>query len=182
MALIRSFLTVGGWTMASRVLGFVRDMAIAALIGAGTVADAFFVAFQFPNFFRRLFAEGAFNAAFVPLFAGALERRGKPEAMAFAAEALSVMLAVLLVFTVVVEATMPWVLAAIAPGFRDEPVKFALAVDFARLTFPYLMFMSVVALLGGLLNSIQRFAATAAAPILPWRWCIRVCCHIPATR
>jgi putative peptidoglycan lipid II flippase len=166
MALIRSFLTVGGWTMASRVLGFLRDMAIAALIGAGTVADAFFVAFQFPNFFRRLFAEGAFNAAFVPLFAGTLERDGKPKAMGFAAAALSVMLAVLLAFTVAAEIAMPWVLAAVAPGFRDEPAKFALAVDFARLTFPYLLFMSVVALLGGLLNSTRRFAATAAAPIM----------------
>jgi len=166
MALVRSFLTVGGWTMASRVLGFLRDMTIAGLIGTGPVAEAFFVAFQFPNFFRRLFAEGAFNAAFVPLFAGTLERDGKPPAMRFAAETLSLMLAVLLGFTVLVELAMPWVMTAVAPGFRSDPAKFRLAVDFARLTFPYLLFMSVVALLGGLLNSVQRFAATAAAPIL----------------
>ncbi len=96
MALVRSFLTVGGWTGASRVLGFLRDMSIAALVGAGPAAEAFFVAFQVPNLFRRLFAEGAFNAAFVPLFAGTLERDGKVRAMAFAGQALSVMLMVLI--------------------------------------------------------------------------------------
>ena len=166
MALVSSFLTIGGWTMASRVLGFLRDMTIAALIGAGPVAEAFFVAFQFPNFFRRLFAEGAFNAAFVPMFAGTLERHGKAAAVAFAARALSLMLVVLLGFTILVELAMPWVMAAVAPGFRTDPEKFRLAVDLARLTFPYLLFMSVVALLGGMLNSVRRFAAAAAAPIL----------------
>ncbi len=166
MALVRSFLTVGGWTGASRVLGFLRDMSIAALVGAGPAAEAFFVAFQFPNLFRRLFAEGAFNAAFVPLFAGTLERDGKVRAMAFAGQALSVMLVALIVFTVAIELAMPWVMAAVVPGFLADPAKFQLAVDFARLTFPYLLFMSVAALMGGLLNSVHRFAAAAAAPIL----------------
>ena len=166
MALFRSIATVGGWTMVSRVLGFARDMLIANVIGAGLIADAFFVAFKFPNFFRRLFAEGAFNAAFVPLFAGRLTTDGKEAAVKFAAEAASVLGTVLLVFTLAAMLTMPWLMLAIAPGFIDQPDKFDLTVDLTRLTFPYLTFMALVALMGGMLNSLQRFAATAAAPIV----------------
>lgn len=166
MALFRSIATVGGWTMASRVLGFVRDMLIAGVLGASTTADAFFVAFKFPNFFRRLFAEGAFNAAFVPLFAGRLETEGRDVARQFAAEVASVLGVTLLVFTVAAVLTMPWLMLAIAPGFVDDPAKFSLTVDLTRITFPYLMFMALVALMGGMLNSLQKFAATAAAPIL----------------
>ncbi|MDD9927265.1 MAG: murein biosynthesis integral membrane protein MurJ [Rhodospirillaceae bacterium] len=166
MALFRSIATVGGWTMVSRVLGFARDMLIANVIGAGLIADAFFVAFKFPNFFRRLFAEGAFNAAFVPLFAGRLTTDGKEAAVKFAAEVASVLGTVLLVFTLAAMLTMPWLMLGIAPGFTDQPDKFALTVDLTRLTFPYLTFMALVALMGGMLNSLQRFAATAAAPIV----------------
>lgn len=166
MALFRSIATVGGWTMVSRVLGFARDMLIANVIGAGLIADAFFVAFKFPNFFRRLFAEGAFNAAFVPLFAGRLTTDGKEAAVKFAAEVASVLGTVLLVFTLAAMLTMPWLMLAIAPGFTDQPDKFDLTVDLTRLTFPYLTFMALVALMGGMLNSLQRFAATAAAPIV----------------
>ncbi|MDJ0896440.1 MAG: murein biosynthesis integral membrane protein MurJ, partial [Alphaproteobacteria bacterium] len=166
MALLRAIATVGGWTMGSRVLGFIRDMAIAAIMGAGPIADAFFVAFQFPNLFRRLIGEGAFNAAFVPLFAGTLETEGHAAAKRFAEATLAVLLPILIIFTVAVEFAMPAILAVIAPGFRADPAKFAMTVDFARLTFPYLMMMSLVALMSGILNALHRFAAAAAAPIL----------------
>ena len=166
MALIRSIATVGGWTMGSRVLGFVRDILIAGLLGAGQVTDAFFVALQLPNIFRRLFAEGAFNAAFVPLFAGELTGSGRAAARAFAERVLGVMAGVLIVFSVLVELFMPEVMGVIAGGFRDDPAKFQLAVDFARLTFPYLLFVSLAAMLSGILNTLERFVAAAAAPIL----------------
>lgn len=166
MALLRSAATVGAYTLASRVLGFVRDILIAAVLGAGPVADAFFVAFRFPNLFRRLVAEGAFAAAFVPLFARRLEEDGRAAARAFAEETLAVLLSALLLFTILVEIAMPWLMRGLAPGFGDAPDIFALAVTFARLAFPYLLFMALVALLGGVLNAVYRFAAAAAAPIL----------------
>jgi len=166
MPLLRSIATVGGWTMGSRVLGFVRDILIANVLGAGMVADAFFVAFKFPNFFRRLFAEGAFNAAFVPLFGRRLHESGLPEARLFAGDVASVLIAWLLLFTAAVMAAMSWVMLAIAPGFVDDPEKFALTVDLARIAFPYLLFMALTALLSGVLNSLERFSAAAAAPIL----------------
>ena len=166
MALFRSIATVGGWTMGSRVLGFVRDILIASLLGAGQVTDAFFVALQLPNIFRRLFAEGAFNAAFVPLFAGELTESGRAAAREFAERVLGVMAGVLIVFSLLVEIFMPEVMGVIAGGFRDDPQKFQLAVDFARLTFPYLVFVSLAAMLSGILNTLERFVAAAAAPIL----------------
>ena len=166
MALYRSIATVGGWTMGSRILGFARDILIAAIMGAGPVADAFFVAFKFPNLFRRLFAEGAFNAAFVPQFAGTLSTRGQAAAVAFAQATLAVMLSVLVPFTVFAQLAMPWLMVVIAPGFLAAPETFALAIELTRITFPYLMFMALVALLGGVLNSLERFAAAAAAPIV----------------
>jgi putative peptidoglycan lipid II flippase len=166
MALFRSIATVGGYTMASRVLGFLRDVLVAAYLGAGPVADAFFVAFKFPNFFRRLFAEGAFNAAFVPMFAGKIATSGKQAAKAFAEDTLAVLLTVLLLLVIAVEAVMPWFMMVAAPGFVREPEKFRLAVEFTRVTFPYLLFISLVSLQGGVLNSLDRFAAVAATPVL----------------
>jgi putative peptidoglycan lipid II flippase len=166
MTLFRSIATVGGWTMMGRVLGFVRDMLMANVLGAGMVADAFFVAFKFPNFFRRLFAEGAFNAAFVPLFAGRLTTDGREVALRFAAEVASVLATALSVFTVATILAMPWLMFVIAPGFADDPEKFALTVELTRITFPYLLFMALIALLGGMLNSLEKFAAAAAAPII----------------
>lgn len=166
MSLARPVATVGALTMASRLLGFVRDMLVAALLGAGPVADAFFVAFKFPNFFRRLFAEGAFAAAFVPMFAGTLAARGRDEARGFAEQALAFLLAVLFVLVAAAEFGMPYVVAAIAPGFADDPLRHGLAVEFTRITFPYLLFISLVALQGGVLNSLDRFGAVAATPIL----------------
>lgn len=166
MSLLRSVATVGSYTLVSRVMGFVRDILTAALLGAGPVADAFFVAQRLPNLFRSLFAEGAFSAAFVPLFAGMMAARGKENARIFAEDALAVLLAVLLVFVVLGEILMPLLMHVIAPGFGDDPQKFALAVDLARITFPYLLFIALVALQGGVLNSVDRFAAAAATPTL----------------
>ena len=166
MALFRSIVTLGGYTLVSRILGFARDILIADVLGAGMIADAFFVAFKFPNFFRRLFAEGAFNAAFVPLYAGRLAREGIEAAREFAGEAAAVLTTTLAVFTIASMIAMPWLMFALAPGFADEPEKFTLTTELTRLTFPYLMFMALVALLGGMLNSLERFAATAAAPII----------------
>jgi len=166
MSLIRSIATVGSMTLISRILGFVRDVCVAWALGAGWMADVFFVAFKLPNLFRRLFAEGAFNLAFVPMFAGKLETDPEQDVRRFAAEAQSGLLVLLLLFTIIVELAMPWVVMAIAPGFVDEPQKYALAVELVRITFPYLIFISMVSLLGGILNSLGKFWAAAASPIL----------------
>jgi putative peptidoglycan lipid II flippase len=166
MALLRNIATVGGWTMGSRLLGLVRDMFVAGAIGTGPVADAFVVAFRFPNMFRRLFAEGAFNAAFVPLFARRLEEQGAPAARALAEQVLSVMILFLLALTALAQLAMPWLMLAIAPGFVDNPVQFDTAVLFTQITFPYLLFMSLAALKGGILNSLHQFGHAAAAPML----------------
>ncbi|MGB0749642.1 MAG: murein biosynthesis integral membrane protein MurJ [Magnetospiraceae bacterium] len=166
MSLVRYFVTISGFTAMSRVLGFIRDMLLAAFLAAGPVADAFFIAFKLPNLFRRLFAEGAFNAAFVPLFSETLEREGKPAAVLYARRVMGVLLWSLLVFTILIELTMPWVMAGFAPGFLDDPEKFDLAVLYTRITFPYLLFISLVSLAAGVLNSLRRFAAAAATPIL----------------
>jgi putative peptidoglycan lipid II flippase len=165
MALLRSVATVGGYTMISRLLGFVRDVLTAAFLGAGPVADAFVVAQRLPNLFRSLFAEGAFSAAFVPLFAGTVAEKGLPAARLFAQDVFAVLVTVLLGFVCFGEAVMPWLLRIIAPGFAADPEKYALTIELTRITFPYLLFISLVALLGGVLNSVERFAATAATPI-----------------
>jgi putative peptidoglycan lipid II flippase len=166
MALLRSIATVGGYTMVSRVLGFARDVLVAAYLGTGPIADAFFVAFKFPNLFRRLFAEGAFNAAFVPMFAGHIATAGRESAKRFAEDTLAVLLSVLFVLVVVIEAFMPQFVALVAPGFVGDATRFPLAVEFTRITFPYLLFISLVSLQGGVLNSIDRFAAVAATPVI----------------
>jgi len=166
MALLGSILTVGSLTMLSRLFGFVRDILIAAVLGASAGADVFFVAFKFPNLFRRLFAEGAFSMAFVPIYAGLIEEQGKDAADAFASQALAVLAFALLGFVAVIELAMPWAMAAFAPGFLANPDKYDLAVTLARITFPYLLFVSLVSLFAGVLNSLGRFAAAAATPIL----------------
>jgi len=166
MNLARAIATVGGFTMISRVTGFVRDMLIAAVVGAGPVADAFFVAFQIPNFFRRLTGEGALTVAFVPMFAGLVETRGRAAAVAFAGQVQSVLLLTLLLLLALAELAMPGVILVLAPGFADEPLRYGLAVELTRITFPYLVLISLVALWGGMLNSLGTFWAMAAAPIL----------------
>ncbi|HLF59251.1 MAG TPA: murein biosynthesis integral membrane protein MurJ [Alphaproteobacteria bacterium] len=164
--MLRKVASVGGLTLISRVLGFVRDIMTAALLGAGPVADAFFVAFRLPNHFRALFAEGAFNAAFVPMFSGLLVREGKEAAREFAEKVNAILLVSQVVLLVVFVIGMPWFMYVFAPGFADEPAKFDMAVLFTRITFPYLLFIALVSLLGGVLNSLGRFWAAAAAPIL----------------
>jgi len=164
--MLRSVMTVGLWTMGSRVLGFARDILIAALLGTGPVADAFFVALKLPNLFRKLFGEGAFNAAFVPAFAGMLAAEGPAHARRLAEEVCSVLLAVLAIFTLFGVVFMPQLMVVLAPGFEDIPAKFALTVALSRITFPYLLLICMAALLSGVLNGLNRFAAAAAAPIL----------------
>ncbi|MCI4662672.1 MAG: murein biosynthesis integral membrane protein MurJ [Neomegalonema sp.] len=166
MKLISAFLTVGGMTMISRVLGLAREILIAALLGAGPIAEAFFVAFRFPNLFRRFFAEGAFNMAFVPLFAKKLEGEGEADARGFAEDAMAGLLSVLFVLVLAAQLTMPWLIYAIAYGFADDPEKLSLATLFSQIQFPYLLFMSLTALVSGVLNSLGKFAAAAGAPIL----------------
>jgi putative peptidoglycan lipid II flippase len=166
MALFRAIATLGSWTMVSRILGFCRDILLAAVVQDRAVTDAFLVAFKFPNFFRRLFAEGAFNAAFVPVFTKRLTQDGQVKARQFGGEVASVMVTVMLCFTIVAQAAMPWLMFVLAPGFADQPDKFALTIDLTQLTFPYLMFMALTALLAGMLNAMHRFAATAAAPVV----------------
>src|SRR5215470_15338294 len=166
MALLRSAATVGLWTLMSRVLGFLRDVLTAAFLGAGPVTDAFFVAFRLPNLFRSLFAEGAFNAAFVPLFAGAVATEGRQSARRFAEDALAVLVTALFLFVLAAEVFAPAFVRVLAPGFAEEPEKFALTVALARVTFPYLLYISLASLQSGVLNSVERFAAAAATPML----------------
>src|SRR5262245_4333768 len=146
MSLLKSAATVGGLTLVSRVLGFLRDMLIAFAVGTGPVAEAFVVAQRFPNLFRALFAEGAFTSAFVPLFAKRVEAEGEASAQSFAIDAYSVLLVWLLLFTAVAEMAMPLLMLVIAPGFTRDPAKFDLAVELTRIAFPYLLFMSLTAL------------------------------------
>jgi putative peptidoglycan lipid II flippase len=164
--MLRNVLTVGGWTMASRVLGFARDMLIAALIGAGPIADAYFVAQKLPNLFRRLFGEGAFNAAFVPAFSGMLAAEGIPPAHRFAEETFAVMAFWLAVLTIAGEIFMPQLMAVLAPGFAAIPAKFDLAVSLSRITFPYLLLICLAALVSGVLNGLDRFTAASASYLL----------------
>lgn len=153
-------------TMASRVTGLFRDIFLAALLGAGPFAEIFVIAFRLPNLFRRLFAEGAFNAAFVPLFADHLQRDGLAGARAFAARVLAVLLAALVLGTLLAQIFMPALVLALAQGFAGSPEKFDLAVHYARISFPYLIFMSLLSLYAAMLNALNRFLAAALAPVL----------------
>lgn len=161
--LVKGFLTVGLWTLLSRVFGFARDIMIAAYLGPGAVADAFFVAFSLPNMFRRFFAEGAFNFAFVPLFAKKYQSGEGAES--FARDAFWGMAALLLVFSILAMIAMPLLVFAMAAGFAQD-ARFDMAVDFGRVAFPYILFISLTALLSGMLNAVGRFTAAAAAPVL----------------
>ncbi len=164
--MLKGILTVGGWTLVSRILGFARDMLIAALIGTGPIADAFFVALKLPNLFRRLFGEGAFNAAFVPAFSGLLQTEGMASAKRFAEETFSVMTFWLGMMTLAGEIYMPQLMIVLAPGFTADPAKFALAIDLSRITFPYLILICLAALVSGVLNGLDRFTAASASYVL----------------
>ena len=161
--LMSGFLTVGVWTLLSRVLGFMRDILIAGFLGTGPVAEAFLIAFALPNMFRRFFAEGAFNMAFVPMFSKKVE--GGEDALTFARDAFSGLASVLIVFTLLAQLAMPWLVLAMASGFAGD-VRFDLAVALGRIAFAYIFFISLAALLSGVLNALGRFTAAAAAPLL----------------
>jgi putative peptidoglycan lipid II flippase len=164
--MIDRILTVGGITLLSRVTGFLRDIMLAAILGAGPVADAFFVALRLPNHFRAIFAEGAFNAAFIPAYARVRVASGTDAVRLFSDRIFSLLFASQIVLMGVALLFTPWVIDLLAPGFSKDPVRFALAVDLTRITFPYLLLVSLVTLYGGILNALDRFAAAAAAPIL----------------
>ena len=173
MSLVRNTATIGGLTLVSRVLGFVRDMLMARFVGAGFASDAFLIAWRLPNLFRALFAEGAFASAFVPMFNRVIaeeerERRaGLPAGIRFAEDVLSVLLPILILFTVAMMLAAGPIVWVMTGGFPDGgPDKLALATQFTRITFPYLMLISLVSLLGGILNSLNRFWVNAAAPVL----------------
>ncbi|MBT6223640.1 MAG: murein biosynthesis integral membrane protein MurJ [Rhodobiaceae bacterium] len=152
-------------TLISRLLGFFRDILIAAILGTGIIADAFFMAFKFPNIFRRLFAEGAFSAAFIPIFSKKLTV-SKLDAKKFASETASALFWFLLLLITIAELFMPFIVYVIAPGFIEDTEKFNLTITLTRIAFPYLLFMSLVALISGILNSIGKFTAAASLPIV----------------
>jgi putative peptidoglycan lipid II flippase len=164
--MIKRILTVGGFTLLSRATGVVRDIILAAILGAGPVADAFFVAFRLPNHFRAIFAEGAFNAAFVPAYARIREQGGPTRAGVFADHIFTILLASQIVLLALALIFTPAAIDVLAPGFAQDPDRYVLAVDLTRITFPYLLLITVVTLYGGILNALHRFAAAAAAPIL----------------
>ena len=174
MGLIRATGTIGGLTLVSRILGMVRDMLVARFLGAGLASDAFLIAWRLPNLFRALFAEGAFAAVFVPMFNRTMAEAdrdapgtGKPAAIAFAGQILSVLFPFLVLFTGAMMLLAGPVVWAMTGGFPDGgPEKFDLAVDLTQITFPYLALISIVSLLGGILNSFERFWVNAAAPVL----------------
>lgn len=161
--LVTGFLTVGGWTLASRGVGFVRDVMMAAYLGTGPVAEAFLIAFSLPNMFRRFFAEGAFNMAFVPLFAKKLQSGDDPKG--FARDAFSALGAILVVFSIIGTIAMPWLVWAMASGFVGD-ARFDLAVEYGRISFVYILLISLVALLSGVLTTLGRFTEASFVPVL----------------
>ena len=165
MNLLSSATVFSFFTLISRLLGYIRDILIATFLGASIYADAFFVAFRLPNTFRRLFAEGTFNAAFIPSYSKE-KIRGKKNGKIFADDVLTFLVLILLFIVLIVEIFAPYVVYLLAPGFFDETEKFNIAVEYARITFPFLFFVSISSFFSGILNSNNKFAAAAAAPIL----------------
>jgi putative peptidoglycan lipid II flippase len=153
-------------TFVSRIFGFIRDVLIAAYFGTGVYADAFNIAFKLPNFFRNIFAEGAFSAAFVPLFSGKLSAEGKKKAIEFAGNILTILTVILIVLIVLFEIFMPFVIMGLAPGFEADAHKFNLTVYLTKITTPYLFFISLVTFYACILNSINKFAAMAFSPVI----------------
>lgn len=164
--MFKKILSVGGWTLVSRLTGFIRDVVIAAVMGVGPVADAFFVAFRIPNHFRAIFGEGAFNNAFLPTYAQVLEAENGKAAKSFASRITTLMLIVQIALLIVAFLVMPGVVRLLAPGFSDDPAKFDLAVSLTRITFPYLLLITIVTIYSAILNAHDKFWAAAAAPVL----------------
>ena len=165
MNLLSSASIFSFFTIISRILGYLRDILIAIFLGASVFADAFFVAFRLPNTFRRLFAEGTFNAAFIPSYTSA-KIENKKKGKKFADDILSSLLIVLILIVTVVEIFTPYLIYIIAPGFSADQFTFNLAVELTRITFPFLLFVSLSSFFAGILNSNNKFAAAAAAPII----------------
>jgi putative peptidoglycan lipid II flippase len=157
--------TVGGYTLLSRLTGFARDIMLAAILGAGPLADAFFVALRLPNHFRAIFAEGAFNAAFVPAYAHVYGERGEASARLFADRIFTLLFLSQVVLLILAWLFMPQAMSILAPGFTDDAEQRRLAIELTRITFPYLLLITLVTLYGGMLNVMHRFATAAAAPI-----------------
>ena len=165
MNLIKSTSTFGFFTLISRILGYFRDLLIAIYLGSGPIADAFFVAFRIPNTFRRLFGEGSFNAAFVPSYSKELVK-GKRKSENFANNIFNLLTIFLLALVLLIELFMPLFVSLIAPGFKSHPEKFALATQLTKITFPFILFVSLASFFSAILNSHNRFAAASAAPII----------------
>lgn len=163
---LKIFSIIGSLTFLSRLLGYFRDFFIAKLLGAGLVSDAFFVSFKLPNLFRRLFAEGSLNSAFIPILTGIKEKKGKIEASKFLSEIFSLTLIILLLLVIIFEILMPLIISFIAPGFGENPDKYELTINLSRLTFPFLLFICLSSLIGGFLNTIGKFAAMAFIPVI----------------
>lgn len=166
MNLLKALATVGSMTFLSRVLGFIRDALIARIFGAGIATDAFFVAFKIPNLLRRLFAEGAFSQAFVPILAEYKNRRGHEATHTLVNHVTTLLGLVLIVVAILGMLAAPAIVFISAPGFVDEPGKFALTIELLRVTFPYILFISLVSLAGGMLNTFGRFSVPAFTPVL----------------
>ena len=166
MNLLKALAAVSSMTLLSRVLGFARDTIIARIFGAGAMTDAFFVAFKIPNLLRRLFAEGAFSQAFVPILAEYRNRRGEEATRLLAGQVASALTIVLVIVAALGIAAAPWIAYVSAPGFVADADKFALTVTLLRITFPYIIFISLVALAAGILNTWSRFSVPAFAPVL----------------
>ena len=167
--MIGRLVSVGGFTALSRIAGFIRDILMAAILGAGPMSDAFFVAFRFPNNFRAIFAEGAFNAAFLPRYAAAVTKSGttiSAQAAYFADEVFAWQFAAQFVLMVLAMLFMRQIVEVLAPGFAHDPAQMNLAVLLSRITFPYLICITVVTQLSAMLNAVGRFRAAAASPIL----------------
>ena len=166
MNLLKALATVSSMTLLSRILGFVRDTVIARVFGAGLATDAFFVAFKIPNFLRRLFAEGAFSQAFVPILSEYKSRRGASETHDLIDYVSGLLALALFLVTLIGVLAAPWIIYISAPGFVNDPAKFNLTVDLLRITFPYILFISLTALAGSVLNTMSRFAVPAFTPVL----------------
>ncbi|MBL8639449.1 MAG: murein biosynthesis integral membrane protein MurJ [Alphaproteobacteria bacterium] len=166
MKLLKAMATIAGFTFLSRIAGMARDMITANVLGAGPIADAFFVALKLPNFFRRVAGEGAFSVSFVPLYSKILSQEGEEEAAKFSGEVCSLMTIILALFTIIFIIAMPWVIHAIAPGFEEGTERYSAAVAMTQITFPYLMLMSLTSLFGGMLNAHHKFGPFSAAPII----------------
>jgi putative peptidoglycan lipid II flippase len=160
--MLRAILSVGGWTLLSRITGFARDILMAAVLGAGSLMDVFTVAFRLPNHFRAIFGEGAFNSAFVPAFSRIRTQDGAAASSLFQGRIVTLLLISQIVLLALALLFTPALIRLLAPGFAADPQKFALAVEITRITFPYLTLITLVTLWSGVLNSVNRYAAAAA--------------------